>query len=284
MEMVAGAGAHRSRCHFRDDPAAVPPPPTDHPAPPIAASPGRPRLQMVALQKTFRPPLTLPFLRRATAVHAVDAVTLDIPPGETLAVVGESGSGKSTLARCVAGLLMPDEGAIRLEGAVIPGRVPDRSRAQQQAIQFIFQNPDAALNPHWTTEDIIGRPLDLYTPGLSAADRRRRVIEQMEAVQLGERYLGLYPRQMSGGEKQRICIARAFAASPRLVICDEPTSALDVSVQAAIVESGDPSAVFANPAHPYTRRLLAAVPTLNPPQRRSARQSGAVQAPVETSA
>jgi peptide/nickel transport system ATP-binding protein len=180
--------------------------------------------------------------------------------------------------------------------------VQKRGRAAQQAVQFVFQNPDAALNPHWTVAEIVGRPMRLYGGEGEGKALRHRIIEQLEAVKLGERYLDLYPREMSGGEKQRVSIARAFAGRPRLVICDEPTSALDISVQAAIlnellalqresgtsylfishdlgvvrhvahevaimrhgriVESGPPAAVFGDPREEYTRNLIAAIPTL----------------------
>ena len=237
-------------------------------------------------------------------MRAVGDVTLDLARGQTLAVVGESGSGKSTLARCVAGLMAPDAGAIRLQDAVLPAAVKRRSRAQLRAVQFIFQNPDAALNPHWTVAGILDRPLTLFTELTDRAARRRRMIALLEMVNLGERYLDRYPGEMSGGEKQRIGIARAFAGNPSLVICDEPTSALDISVQASIlnalldlqalhgtsylfishdlgvvrqiahrvaimqrgriVEIGTPEQVFDAPEEAYTRALIAAVPTLEP--------------------
>ncbi len=298
---------HRSRCHFRDEvEARLPPEPLVEEEDLADAPASRPRLQIVHLRKSFRARPALPFMRAPAPVHAVDRVTLDIPPGRTLAVVGESGSGKSTLARCVAGLIVPEDGDIRLENEVLNPLVQKRGRAAQQAMQFIFQNPDAALNPHWTVAEIVGRPMRLYDQGADATALRRRIIEQLEAVKLGERYLDLYPREMSGGEKQRVAIARAFAGKPRLVICDEPTSALDISVQAAIlnellslqrqhgtsylfishdlgvvrhvahqvaimrhgriVESGPPAEVFGAPREDYTRALIAAIPTLEPRQ------------------
>ena len=301
-EMPALPGTpHASRCHFRDTLALPPPPPLPEAAAEAEAT-GRPLLQMVGLEKAFGGALTLPFLRRAPLVRAVDQVTLEVPPGRTLAVVGESGSGKSTLARCVAGLIQPEAGAIRLADTVIAPLVQHRPRAQQRAIGFIFQNPDAAQNPHWTVERIIGRPLELYGALPEGETLRRCVIALLEATKLGERYLSRFPRELSGGEKQRVAIARAFAGAPRLVVCDEPTSALDVSVQAAIleellalqgrlgtsylfishdlgvvrhiahqvaimrrgriVEHGPTAAVFAAPKHEYTRTLLAAVPSL----------------------
>lgn len=296
---------HRSRCHFHPGEVELR---TTAPGPEtrrVASGeipPGRPRLEIVAVRKVFGRQTMLRLGRARTPVLAVDDVTLEIPPGRTLAVVGESGSGKSTLARCVAGLILPDAGNIRLEGAVLPSDVRRRSRPQQQAVQFVFQNPDAALNPHWTVEQIIARPLQLYGERRSGVELRTQVIGLLEAVKLGERYLARYPHQISGGEKQRVSIARAFACAPRLVICDEPTSALDVSVQAAIlnellalqerhgtsylfishdlgvvrhmadriaimqkgkiVEVGEPDQVFDHPQHAYTRALIAAIPTL----------------------
>ncbi|WP_159999228.1 ABC transporter ATP-binding protein [Roseomonas sp. 18066] len=302
-----GAAGHRSRCHHRDDIATrLPPEPLVEEADLAELTAGRPRLQIVDVQKSFRARPALPFMRGPAPVRAVDHVTLDIAPGRTLAVVGESGSGKSTLARCVAGLILPEEGAIRLENDVLAPLVQKRGRGAQQAVQFIFQNPDAALNPHWSVAQIVGRPMTLYGFERDSAALKRRVIEHLEAVKLGERYLSLYPREMSGGEKQRVSIARAFAAQPRLIVCDEPTSALDISVQAAIlnellalqrqhdtsylfishdlgvvrhvahqvaimrqgriVESGPPSAVFGTPREDYTKALIAAIPTLEPRQ------------------
>jgi peptide/nickel transport system ATP-binding protein len=308
---------HRTRCFERDRigrMAAAAPPDA------IAAMPGdtgKPLLQIIGVERHFgrASHMKLPFLRPSRVVRAVDDVSLDIPRGRTLAVVGESGSGKSTLARCVAGLLPPNAGDILLEDAVIPPLVQDRPRPAQRAIQFIFQNPDAALNPHWTVEDIVARPLKLHGIAHWSADLRARVVQLLDAVKLGERYLDRYPHQLSGGEKQRVSIARAFAAEPRLVICDEPTSALDISVQAAIlnqlrdlqerlgtsylfishdlgvvrhiahrvaimrhgriVESGTPEAVFDAPRHPYTQALIAAIPTLERKPRREATRTTA---------
>ncbi len=302
---AAQPGGHLSRCHFRDAmPGLLPaPPPLVRAGAPGEATPHqRPLLQIVGLEKTFGRRAALPFLTRRMPVRAVGDVTLELSRGQTLAVVGESGSGKSTLARCVAGLIVPNAGAVRLQDAVLPAGVQQRSRVQQQAVQFIFQNPDAALNPHWTVEGILGRPLTLFTDITDRAAQRRRMIELLEMVNLGERYLGRHPGEMSGGEKQRIGIARAFAGNPRLVICDEPTSALDISVQASIlnalldlqalqgtsylfishdlgvvrqiahrvaimqqgriVELGSPDQVFGTPHQAYTRALIAAVPTL----------------------
>src|SRR6185437_847278 len=134
---------------------------------------------------------------------AVTDVSLAIPKGATLAVVGESGSGKSTLARCVAGLLPPDSGLIALNGQPLASLVQRRRRSEQRAIQFIFQNPDASLNPQHMVADIVARPLRLHL-GLSGAALQRRIAELLETVKLGTRYLTRYPRELSGGEKQRV--------------------------------------------------------------------------------
>jgi peptide/nickel transport system ATP-binding protein len=297
------SSAHFSRCLRRATVLNLPPNTAEGTEPPIIAADAHPRLQIIGMDKSFVVRRGVTLLRKPIAVHALADVTLDVPPGGTLGVVGESGSGKSTLARCVAGLIQPEDGAIRLQDKVLPPLVEHRGRPEQRAIQFIFQNPDAALNPHWTVERIVARPQVLY--GLAEGpELRRRTIALLEAAKLGERYLGRYPRELSGGEKQRVCIARAFAAAPRLVVCDEPTSALDISVQAAIlnellalqrrhntsylfishnlgvvrhiahwvaimqhgriVEVGTPSAVFETPSHPYTRALIAAIPRLYP--------------------
>jgi peptide/nickel transport system ATP-binding protein len=314
------APAHHSRCHFDQETVAtrlagaadkeVTEPAAILPAARRTSSERRGQLEIVAVRKTFGARRVLPFGRGRTAVVAVDDATLVVPPGGTLAVVGESGSGKTTLARCVAGLILPDAGDIRLENVVLAPDVGRRSRAQQQAVQIVFQNPDAALNPQWTVEQIVARPLRLYDGLRDHTALRHQVIALLETVKLGERYLSRYPHEISGGEKQRVSIARAFASRPRMVICDEPTSALDVSVQAAIlnellalqeqhgtsylfishdlgvvrhvadqvaimqrgkiVEIGDPAQVFDHPAHPYTRALIAAIPKLEAPSRPAA--------------
>ncbi len=294
---------HRTRCFERDRIARVTPPAPSEMSEVAPAEAGRPLLEIIGVDRTFGRTrrLKLPFLRERRPVRAVDDVTLSIPRGRTLAVVGESGSGKSTLARCVAGLLHPDAGDVLLDDHVVAPLVQDRSRDEHRAVQFIFQNPDAALNPHWTVEGIVGRPLQLYGIARGAV-LRERIVALLDSVKLGERYLDRYPHQLSGGEKQRVSIARAFAAAPQLVVCDEPTSALDISVQAAIlnqlrdlqerhgtsylfishdlgvvrhiahrvaimrhgriVESGTPAEVFGAPQHPYTQALIAAIPTL----------------------
>jgi peptide/nickel transport system ATP-binding protein len=213
--------------------------------------------------------------------------------------VGESGSGKSSLAKVLLGLAAPDAGSrVDLAGEPLPPRANDRTRAQLKALQIVFQNPGSALNRSQTVRRLIGRSLRLV--GLYGGAREARLRELAASVRLTERHLDEKPRQLSGGLKQRVGIARAFAGGPRLVVCDEPTSALDVSVQSAILnllvdlqaeqqvsyvfishdlnvvhyvsdriavlylgrlmEIGSSEAVFGGPHHPYTEALLSANP------------------------
>ena len=244
----------------------------------------------------------LRFWQAPPPVRAVNGVTLDIEAGRTLAVVGESGSGKSTLARCVVGLVPPTGGAIEFRGERLGGRARQRSVKTRQRIQIIFQNPESALNPQRTVGEIIARPLKLYDC-VEPSRIEARVGELMQAVNLPARYASRYPHQLSGGEKQRVSIARVLGTEPDLIICDEPTSALDISVQAAVlnalsdlqarhglsymfishdlgvvryisdrvavmylgvvVETGPTEAVFRGPHHPYTESLVAALPDLS---------------------
>ena len=231
-------------------------------------------------------------------VLAVDIVCLSVAAGQTLGLVGESGSGKTTLARMLLGLTAPDAGGeVRLDGVAIGARLASRSRAERQAVQIIFQNPDSALNRAHRVRRILARPL-AHLAGLRGRALGDAVDALARGVRLGEAQLAMRPRALSGGLKQRVAIARAFAGKPRVVICDEPTSALDVSVQAAIlnllaglqrregvayvfishdlavvryladriavmylgqmVEIGPADAVLAGPHHPYTAALVSA--------------------------
>ena len=236
-------------------------------------------------------------------MRAVDGVSLDLARAATLAVVGESGCGKTTLGRAIVGLLAPTAGDVRFGGAVLGGLARHRARDLRRRIQVIFQNPEATLNPQRTVGQALGRPLELF--GLArGAERDRRVRELLAAVHLPPHYADRHPHELSGGEKQRIAIARAFAAEPDVIVCDEPLSALDVSVQAAVLnllvdlqrrsataylfishdlsvvryvsdrvavmymgrlcEEGTADDVFAPPYHPYTEALLAAIPIADP--------------------
>jgi peptide/nickel transport system ATP-binding protein len=169
------------------------------------------------------------------ASHALFRIDLDVHRTECLALVGESGCGKTTLARSVSGLHSDYTGAVRLNDVVLPQAARRRSRDARKAIQYIFQNPYASLNPRRTIGQAIARQLQLFYPG-RRADSGRRVAECLERVALASSAAGRYPDQLSGGERQRVAIARALAAEPSVLICDEVTSALDVSVQAAIIE------------------------------------------------
>ena len=244
----------------------------------------------------------------ARAVRAVDRVSLELRAGETLGLVGESGSGKTTLARLLLGLVEPDAGArIELDGEPLAPRVSQRSARQLKALRLVFQNPDASLNRALAVSQLVGRALaagaaprrpDTDADAPPRASRAARIATLLDAVRVPARYLTARARQLSGGLKQRVAIAQAFAGEPRVVICDEPTSALDVSVQASIlnllarlqqehgvsylfishdldvvryladrvavlyagqiIESGPAGAVFGGPSHPYTETLLAA--------------------------
>ena len=229
----------------------------------------------------------------------VSGFTITIHRGETLALVGESGSGKSTIARTIAGLLPPRAGRISFGQQDLASVVESRPAEMRRKIQIIFQNPDASLNPRHTVKQLLDVPLRLYFE-TNREGRLERSGSLLEEVRLTPRYLERYPGQMSGGEKQRVAVARAFAAEPDLVLCDEVTSALDVSVQAAVLELlaglqadrgvaylfishdlavvraiadrvvvlyqgrmcevGPVADIYAPPYHPYTETLLAAVP------------------------
>jgi peptide/nickel transport system ATP-binding protein len=180
-----------------------------------------------------RPSLIADLLgRKELRVIGARDVSFVIRPGEIFGIVGESGSGKSSLAKALTGL-SPFEGEITFGGRPIRG-VEDVKRLYRRDVQIIFQNPDASLNPRQRVSEILSRPLILY--GCNGSDRGARITELLEQVKLPAAYAARYPHQLSGGEKQRIAIARAFAAAPKLVVCDEITSALDVSVQAAVIE------------------------------------------------
>ena len=172
---------------------------------------------------------------KGTKFDVLHNVNADLYPGQTLAVVGESGSGKSTLARVITGLLPPREGEIEFAGRVLSPDLPSRSRDDLRELQMIYQMADVAMNPRQTVGTIIGRPLEFYF-GMKGAEKRKRIIELLDEIELGEDFIDRYPAELSGGQKQRVCIARALAAKPKMIICDEVTSALDPLVADGILK------------------------------------------------
>ena len=296
-----------SRCHFHDKAQELPRVAPGR-LPTAQSANGKPLLEVAHGSKTFR--------QEGQDVLALVDVSLAVRPGEVLGLVGESGSGKTTLARLLLGLTAPDEGStLELDGEPLAGKVEQRSREQVRSLQIVFQNPDGALNRRHSVRRIIGRALDKLLD-LHGRERDQRVNELAESVRFDEALLAAKPAQLSGGLKQRVSIARAFAGEPRIVLCDEPTSALDVSVQAAILnllvelqtqkgvsyvfishdlgvvryisdriavmylgrlqEVGDAETVFNGPHHPYTEALLSAVPTLEGQERGRIRLEGEI--------
>ena len=161
-------------------------------------------------------------------------VNVELHPGQTLAVVGESGSGKSTLARVITGLLPPRDGEITFAGRKLSRDLKGRTREDFRELQMIYQMADVAMNPRQTVGTIIGRPLEFYF-NMRGIEKRKRIIELLDEIELGENFMDRYPAELSGGQKQRVCIARSLAAKPRTIICDEVTSALDPLVADGIL-------------------------------------------------
>jgi peptide/nickel transport system ATP-binding protein len=169
------------------------------------------------------------------AVKVLKNVSVDIHPGQTLAVVGESGSGKSTLARAITGLLPPEQGSVNFSGRELPKALAARTKDDLRQLQMIYQMADTAMNPRQTIGTIIGRPLEFYF-GMRGKERDQHVAELLDKIEMGKGFLNRYPAELSGGQKQRVCIARALAAKPKLIICDEVTSALDPLVANGILK------------------------------------------------
>ena len=248
---------------------------------------------------------------RPRLLHAVGGVDFDLMPGQTLGIVGESGSGKSTLARALIGLVPASGQALWQDGSNLIGLSPRRMLAYRRDIQMIFQDPLASLNPRMTVGQIIAEPLTTHHPDLGRDQARTRVKAMMDRVGLLPNQINRYPHEFSGGQCQRIGIARALIVQPKLVICDEPVSALDVSIQAQVInllaelqrdlglalifiahdlsvvkhisdrvlvmylgrvmELAQAEALYADPRHPYTQALLSAVPIPDPARERAKR-------------
>jgi oligopeptide/dipeptide ABC transporter ATP-binding protein len=263
---------------------------------------GRFVVEADSLKKYF--PVRRGLLRRTNSeIKAVDGVSFALEPGETLCLVGESGCGKSTVGRLVLRLIEPTEGRVRLDGHDITRLGREEMRPWRRRMQIVFQDPYASLNPRLTAGRIVAEPLENY-PDTSGPKREERVAQLFERVGLRAESMTKYPFEFSGGQRQRLGLARALALNPALIIADEPVSALDVSVQAQvlnlmmdlqedldltylfishdlgvvehighrvavmylgrIVEIGGKEELFARPLHPYTRALLAAAPIPNP--------------------
>jgi peptide/nickel transport system ATP-binding protein len=240
------------------------------------------------------------FRHRGHETVALGGVSVELAAGATLGIAGESGSGKSTLLRVLAGLLAPTGGELRYRGERLARLASGRPRETRRTIQMVFQNPDATLNPRHTILQSLERPLQLFRPDASGAQRREIAGTMLERVGLGPDYLGRFPRHLSGGQRQRVALARALVAEPDVLLCDEVTSALDVSVQASVIEllaelreerglalvfvthdlgvlsavadeivvlergavreSGPADEVLQRPTHPYTVDLIASLP------------------------
>ena len=240
---------------------------------------------------------------KTTPLKAVDGVTFNIKPGETLGLVGESGCGKTTVGRTLLRLYEPTSGTVKFNGEEITAK---NMAEHRKNMQMVFQDPYSSLNPRMTVEDIIGEPLDVHKMYSNKNERREKILALMELVGLNAEHATRYAHEFSGGQRQRIGIARALAVKPQFIVCDEAVSALDVSIQAQVinmfedlqaklgvaylfiahdllvvrhisnriavmylgkvVEIGDADEVYEHPIHPYTESLLSAVPIPDPIQ------------------
>jgi oligopeptide transport system ATP-binding protein len=280
--------------------------------PPAGIVGSAPLLSVADLKVHFRIGGGLLSRRPAAILKAVDGVNFELRPGETLGLVGESGCGKSTLGRAVLRLLPNATGRIVWLGQDLAQLSHEAMRRKRQEMQIVFQDPLAALNPRMPVGEIIAEPLKTFQPNLSAVETKARVKETMAKVGLLPNQINRYPHEFSGGQCQRIGIARAMINEPKLIVCDEPVSALDVSIQAQIVnllmdlqrdmgmalifishnlsvvrhishrimvlylgrvaELADRDELYRNPRHPYTQALISAVPIPDPEVERSRRR------------
>jgi oligopeptide transport system ATP-binding protein len=248
------------------------------------------------------------FFSKPLKLRALQDISFSVQKGETLGIVGESGCGKSTLGRCILQLLKPDEGRVVWMGTDLNSLPGEEMRKRRKDLQIIFQDPQASLNPRMTVGEIVADPLKTLMPELNREQRRQRVMEIMEAVGLQPEMINRYPHEFSGGQAQRIGIARALITEPKLIVCDEPVSALDVSIQAQIlnllselkdqfgltlifishnlsvvrhvsdrimvlylgriVELASGDELYMDAKHPYSKALLTAVPIPDPKRAR----------------
>ncbi|MCW2960877.1 MAG: oligopeptide/dipeptide transporter, ATPase subunit [Thermoleophilia bacterium] len=262
-----------------------------------------PILQVRNLKKYFPIKKGALFAKHVGDVKAVDDVSFDLWPGETLGVVGESGCGKSTTGRAILQLHKPTAGSVVFQGEELTTMSSQRMRSVRRDLQIVFQDPYASLNPRMTVGNIISEPLVIHKIGDSSS-RTARVRELLDIVGLNPAFTNRYPHEFSGGQRQRIGIARALALQPKLIICDEPVSALDVSIQAQvmnlledlqtefdltymfiahdlavvkhvsdrvavmylgkIVEIAEADKLYEDPQHPYTQALLSSIPVADP--------------------
>ena len=285
-----------------------------------APSATEPLLRVEAL-RTWFPVRAGLLRRPVSYLRAVDGVDLSLEAGRTLALVGESGCGKTTVGRSILRLLEPNGGRVLFEGTDLLTLAPAALRSVRRRLQIVFQDPMASLDPRLRVRDAIAEGMQAFGIGVDEAERTERVATELRRVRLDPSHMERFPHELSGGQRQRVCIARALAVEPRLLICDESVSALDVSIQAQIlnllrdlqdelglaylfithdlgvvrylahrvavmylgqiVETGPTATIFEAPRHPYTRALLAAMPSIDPSRRSVAvRAHGEVPSPL----
>ncbi len=259
-------------------------------------------------------------VRKKTTVKAINGVSFDVHPGETLCMVGESGCGKSTVARTVLGLYEPNQGEIRYKGERIDNLPPSKMRAFRAKMQMVFQDPYASLNPRMKVQQILEEPIKIHKAAATSKEIAEKISEVMKDVGVDPHWKNRYPHEFSGGQRQRISIARALMVDPEFVVADEPISALDVSIQAQILnlmmdaqeernlsylfithdlsvvehigtrvavmylgtlcELSSTRKLFESPRHPYTQALLSAIPRLDEEKPNHIKLKGEVPTPI----
>lgn len=262
-------------------------------------------LKVENLKKSFQ--IAGGLFQQKQYVNAVIDVSFEIEEGTTFSLVGESGCGKSTTGRLITRLIAPTNGSIVVDGQEVASAKPSELKHLRQTVQMIFQDPYASLNPRMKVKELVGEPLEIHTK-LSKAEREKLVLEMLEVVGLNAEHADRYAHEFSGGQRQRLGIARALITKPKLIIADEPVSALDVSIQSqilnllkqlqqeyqisylfishdlsvvehisdtigvmylgSIVEIGRKETIFNHPKHPYTQALIASVPIADPTLRK----------------